>query len=97
MPRYHRYRKDGNHHPIVDALTGAGVTVRDLSEAGGGVTDLLTLYRGVLRLVEIKNPANRSRRLTELQKKFRDSWPTYVVETAAEALAVHGIEVVGSE
>jgi hypothetical protein len=94
MPRFVRNRKDANHGDIKKALEDAGVKVRDLSEAGGGVTDLLTFWKGELRIVEIKNP-QRKWSLTKLQAKMRDVWPVHIVETAAEALAVHGIEVEG--
>jgi hypothetical protein len=88
----HRNRKDANQNPIVAALKAAGVTVRDLSNAGGGVTDLLTLFKGVIRVVEIKNP-KRSWTYTPMQEKFRKVWPVITVETAEDALRAHGIEV----
>jgi len=93
MPRFVRNRKDGNHHPIVQALEAAGVKVRDLSEAGGGTSDLLTLFRGELRLIEIKNPEKPTHkpRLTKLQEKFREAWPVHVVTNEQEALAAHGL------
>ncbi len=95
MTRFVRNRRDGNHSPIVKALEAAGVKVRDLSEAGGGTSDLLTLFRGVLRLVEIKNPAKPSHkpRFTELQQKLRETWPVHVVTNEREALEAHGTEV----
>lgn len=89
-----RARKtDDNQKRLVECLRAAGVEVRVLSAVGSGMTDLLTYYRGVIRVVEIKNLDGRGRKLTKLQEKFRKTWPVIVVADEREALAAHGIEV----
>lgn len=88
-----RGKRDANHGEITTVLERAGVTVRDLSEAGKGMSDLLTCYKGVLRLIEIKNLEGRGRRLTPMQVKFREVWPVSIVTSAREALEAHGIQV----
>jgi hypothetical protein len=93
VPRFHGYKRDANQSPIVKALEAAGVKVRDLSEAGGGTSDLLTLYRGELRLIEIKNMSGRGKVLTDMQKKFRAAWPVHIVTNEREALEAHGIGI----
>lgn len=88
-----RGRRDHNHGDIVTALERAGVKVRDLSEAGKGMSDLLTFYKGELKLIEIKNLDGRGRRYTPMQEKFRAVWPVFTVTSAREALEAHGIEM----
>lgn len=53
----HRRRKtDANQASIVAGLRAIGSCVIDLSASGGGVMDLLVIYRGRTHLVEVKNP-----------------------------------------
>ena len=89
-----RARKtDDNQKSIVEVLRRSGVQVRVLSAVGSGMTDLLTCYRGVIRVVEIKNLDGRGRKLTDAQEKFRRTWPVIVVVDEVDALRAHGIEV----
>lgn len=86
---------DDNQGVIVDVLRRAGVKVRVLSAVGEGFPDLLTLYVGVLRLVEVKdgNKVPSKQKLTKAQEAMSKVWPVFVVRDEREALAVHGIEV----
>lgn len=86
-------KTDDNQKRLVECLRSAGVQVRVLSAVGSGMTDLLTCYRGVIRVIEIKNLDGRGRKLTDAQEKFRKTWPVIVVANEQEALAAHGIEV----
>lgn len=52
----HRRRKtDHNQKTIVAGLRAIGACVIDLSASGGGVMDLLVIYRRKVHLVEVKN------------------------------------------
>lgn len=86
---------DENQEHIVYVLRCAGIQVRVLSQVGGGFPDLITCYKNVLRLLEVKNGAlpPSARELTPLEKKFIATWPVFVVNNEREALAAHGIEV----
>ena len=46
---------DRNQAEIVDALRAVGARVECLHGVGGGVTDLLVLFRGDLWLLEVKD------------------------------------------
>lgn len=84
------HRSDAARGPIVDALRDVGIRVYDLGEP----CDLMTLWRGVVRLLEIKSSSKK--KLTEAQKKFFQEWndgPVYRVETVEQALEAHGIDV----
>lgn len=85
--------RDGNHDAITAALESRGVAVQDASNMGSGFPDLLTAYLGVVRLIEIKNPATAhgKRGLTPAQKRFASMWPVTVVRDEREALAAHGL------
>jgi hypothetical protein len=88
-------RKDNNHSRVVQALRAAGVLVCDLTQP----VDILTGYRGILRLIEIKDgeKSKSRRKLRPKQKEFFDRWaadyPVYKVETVEQALEAHGIHV----
>lgn len=94
-------QRDKNERAIIDALTAAGCAVQPLNQAG--VPDLLVSYRGVLHLVEVKNPDAKGGGkyntgdgcLTATQTKWWEKWiakgaiKPVVVRTAAEA--VHAV------
>lgn len=86
---------DDNQPQVVDALRRAGVEVRIMSAVGEGFPDLLTLYHGVLRLIEIKDGSKppSAQKLTLVQQAMARVWPVTVVRDEREALAAHGIEV----
>lgn len=95
---YHKHHKDKNHDDIVKALKRCGIQVYDASHFGGGFPDLVTSFRNVIRLVEIKDGEGikearhtLEKRLTPAQKEFMKAWPVSVVTSIGEALAVHGI------
>ena len=88
-------RKDLNQDIIVEALEKAGASVLDLSALGGGVPDLAVSFRGVIDLIEIKNPSNSygKRGLNKRQQTWVDAWrgkPVIVVRTVEEALRAIG-------
>jgi len=94
MLRRPLHRSDANRGLIVDALRKAGVKVYDLGEP----LDLLTGYRGVLSLLEVKDGGRKpsERRLRLSQQAFFDEWhdyPIFKVETVEEALKAHGIKI----
>jgi hypothetical protein len=87
IPRF-RQQLDQNHKAIVAALTYSGALVADLSNAGGGVPDLLCGYRGTLFCVEVKSPKGS---LSAKQKEFFAQWseyPAIVIRTVDEAMDV---------
>lgn len=94
MPVPLKARKDANQTRIVKALRDVGVKVYVLNEP----MDLLTGFRGVLRVIEVKD-GNRfasQRRLKPSQEKFMTEFegcPVFKVENVFEALKCHGIEV----
>lgn len=87
-------RKDANAKEIVDHLRAIGVKVFILNDPDIG--DLLTGYRGVLRILEIKDGAKppSRRKLRPGQKNFHEEWrdfPIFKVENCDEALKAHQI------
>jgi hypothetical protein len=85
IPRF-RQQLDQNHKAIVAALTYSGALVADLSNAGGGIPDLLCGYRGTLFCVEVKSPKGS---LSAKQKEFFAQWseyPAVVMRTVDEAM-----------
>ena len=94
-------RKDENQSPIVGALRQIGVYVHDASASGGGLTDLICVYRGRVVLIEIKDgskPPSR-RKLTPAQVDFHEGCRTHgyvipIVETVDQALALFGAKPV---
>jgi hypothetical protein len=96
MRRY-AARRDDNHEAIVKALRGIGVGLLDTGSAGDGMTDLVTFWRGIVRLVEIKDGSKEParRRLTPAQEMTRSlarahGCDIHVVESVDQALALHG-------
>lgn len=93
-------RIDANQPEIVSALRSVGCMVRTLSRNGEGVPDLLVGFRGVWRLLEIKDqnqPPSR-RTLTPDQMTFiwdaqKVGCSVYVVESVADALAAVGARI----
>lgn len=63
---------DGNHSEIRSVLRDIGAMVVDLSAVGSGVPDLMVLYRGRVRLLEVKdgNKPPSARRLTPDQRTW---------------------------
>lgn len=87
IPRF-RQKLDENHRAIVATLQYNGALVGDLSNAGGGIPDLVVGFRGVLFLVEVKTPKGA---LSPKQKEFFAQWseyPTLVIRTVDEAMNV---------
>jgi len=90
-----RVSRDRNQQQIVDALRAVGAFVYDAAHIGGGFPDLIVGFRGMVYLMEIKNPKSWYGKLgmSESQKKFRDAWhdaPISLVENANDALFVIG-------
>ena len=57
-------RKDNNEKVIIDGLRACGVYVQQMDRLAG--FDLLLAFRGVIHIVEIKNP-DRSTKLTDAE------------------------------
>ena len=90
MTRYAR-KVDANHREIVRALRRLGCTVLDLSSHGRDVPDLAVGYRGVVTLIELKNPQNKgsTRGLSAGQRRWLAEWPgpTAVLWSVEDAVA----------
>ena len=97
---YRARKRDANEREIITALREVGASVQQLNETG--CPDLLVLYRGVLYLLEVKDPTQTSkayrstgpmRELTPAQVRWWTSWgnpkPT-IVYTEFGALAAIG-------
>lgn len=89
-------RVDSNHAEIVRVARQAGAAVLDI-HAVPGALDVLIGYRGVLRLIEIKDgaKAKSARALTEAEVNTiaefeRVSCPVHVVESVDDMLRVIG-------
>ena len=78
-------RRDHNQLDIIKAFESLGCSVFDLSNAGGGLCDLLVGLVGVNLLVEIKKPKGK---LTPAQTDFFKTWKGQksVITTQAEAI-----------
>lgn len=92
--RHYRVRRDANHSEIVTALKALGACVLDLASIGGGCPDVLTWHNGRYMLLEIKNPARKTRgdnsaKTLEKQLKFRAQWKgeVVVVDSVNSAIA----------
>ena len=92
---HHRRRVDENQKSIVAALKAIGACVLDLSGSGGGVMDLLVIYRGRVWMVEVKNPAKpkADQSLTPAQIRVhaeigRAGGEVHIVRTIDEAIAL---------
>jgi Holliday junction resolvase-like predicted endonuclease len=96
MTTYRRARKDANHAPIVRALRQVGATVIDTSAIGqAGCPDLVIGFRGLVHLIEVKNPASRYGKAgaSEVQRDWAATWNgpvPHVVTSVDEALAAIG-------
>lgn len=95
-----RPRMDGNQRVIVEALRTAGAAVQSLAQVGGGVPDLLVWFRGVLYLLEVKDPIGQKRSvgLTPSQQVWHAAWPgeVHIVTSAEDALAAVGAAEIAS-
>ena len=85
-------RIDANQNKIVDALRGAGATVRIISQ-GDGIPDLLVGYKGYTILMEVKDgdKVPSARKLTDAEQKFFNEWDggmLVVVNSVQEALEI---------
>lgn len=85
---------DGNQKVIVAALRDAGASVAPCHAVGQGFPDLVCAYRGVMYMLEVKDPSQPKHRheLTPAQVKFHAGWQAniLVVFTAREALDAIG-------
>ncbi len=83
-------RVDCNQAAIINALRSIGCTVQDLSQLGKGCPDVLIGYKGRNYLVEIKNAADRSPRLTVREEQWIRQWrgQVSVITTSGDAIAV---------
>jgi VRR-NUC domain len=93
MPRVNRYRRDGNHAAITEALVKCGALVADLSGCSGGIPDILVLYRGRFFLLELKV---KNGKLRDSQIEFAKRFPVSVCRSPREALVAIGVEVEGT-
>lgn len=88
-------RKDVTQRDIVEGLRVVGVKVYVLNNPN--LPDLLTGFRGKLRLLEVKNGKFPSqRKLRKGQEEFFREWqgcPVYVVTSLPEALDAHSIRL----
>lgn len=83
--------KDLNQGEIVLALTAAGASVLDATNAGLGFPDLIVGHVGRTLLLEVKNPKTYYGRqgFNERQQHFVENWkggPVAIVETVEDAL-----------
>lgn len=92
---HRRRRVDENQKQIVAALRKIGACVLDLSGSGGGVMDLLVIYRARVLMVEVKNPAKpkADQSLTPAQIRVhaeigRAGGEVHIVRTIDEAIAL---------
>ena len=83
----HRKRTDKNQKSIVEALRKIGCTVKILSDAGGGVPDLLIGVEYVTILMEVKTKDNwySKKGLSETQSDFLKEWKGGLVLIAYDA------------
>jgi hypothetical protein len=68
-----RHRADHNQSDIVRDLRDLGVSIAVTSSVGHGFVDLVTGFRGVNDLVEIKN-GPLGWKYTPAQRYFHDTW-----------------------
>lgn len=87
-------RIDANQKEIVVALQKVGATVASLANMGNGVPDLVCVFRGIIYLLEVKNPKTKGK-LSPSQKKWHAEWQgqVAVVYSIQEALAVVGAKL----
>ena len=87
-------RTDNNQKKIVIFMRKLGATVLDLSGVGKGCPDLLVAFKGLLYLVEVKNP-ERKWKYTEDQEVFHKVWGSaiHTVETEEDVLKMLGLTI----
>jgi Holliday junction resolvase len=91
-----RMKRDANHTEIVRALKEVGTSVIDTSAVGiAGAPDLICARRGMVYLLEIKNPASRYGKAgaSAVQQDWAATWngpAPRVVTSAEEALKAVG-------
>jgi hypothetical protein len=81
-----RHKRDGNHADIVAAFEQLGYLVKDISQGGDGLGDLL-VYRPDkgLRLIEVKAGAKAP--WTAAQKTdLARGWPVLIVRAAEDVI-----------
>lgn len=80
---------DSNQERIVTVLRQVGARVESLARVGGGVPDLLVLFRGRLLLLEVKTAAGS---LTPDQVQWHQEWAgaIHIVHNVEEALTAIG-------
>ena len=74
---------DQNHREVVEALKKLPCEVLSLAQLGGGVPDLLVLFRGRFVLLEVKMPGEKT---NAAQDAFGARWPVNVVRSPTEAI-----------
>jgi hypothetical protein len=82
----HAKRRDANEPAIVAALETIGVRVWRLDRP----CDLLTLYRGIWRPLEVKDPDAYTDKRQKAQIEFLQSTGTLIVRTPLQALQAVG-------
>lgn len=96
-----RARIDNNQREIVAVLRAAGCSVISLATLGRNAPDLLVGCRGRTALLEVKNPARRTkfgadeRARLESQRRWHEAWagaPPVFVRTPEEALQAVGLQ-----
>tara|TARA_R100001086_G_scaffold247196_1_gene180856 strand:+ start:305 stop:622 length:318 start_codon:yes stop_codon:yes gene_type:complete len=91
MRRYGRV--DANHADIVDLLRRYGCSVFSTAGVGDGFPDLVVGFRGVTRLIEIKDgeKSPSRRRLTDDEEEWHATWrgdPVCIIESLCDADAL---------
>ena len=82
QPKYAKAR-DLNEPEIIKALQAIGCVVEQLDKP----VDLVTLYRGRIRFIEVKNPDGLNVESKE-QIKFFELWPGGFARTAEQAIRI---------
>lgn len=81
-----KHSTDANHSDIVRGLERFGVQVKDCSKVGSGFPDILTCYKNIVCLIEIKY--GKDAQIKRTQMEFIANWKGYVgfAETFEEAI-----------
>lgn len=82
QPKYAKAR-DANEPQIIKALEAIGCVVEQLDKP----VDLVTLYRGRVRFIEVKNPDGFNVE-SEDQKAFFELWPGGFARNEDEAIKI---------
>lgn len=93
MKRKYGNKKDANHNDIVDAFIKMGAIVKDLSDVGNGVPDLIVGIKGEWYLVDVKNPETSYGRkgLNKRQTEWAFNWQgggVYLIYTIDDVKAL---------